>query len=174
MLILSCITSDQAYASVINLIDGDLFDSPCSLAHCVSADFTMSSGIAVSFRRRFGHVAELLDQRKQPGEVAILKIGDRFVHYLVSKELYLTKPVGVTMVSKCLLAMKEHCLQMGITELAMPKIGCGRDNLQWSQVSATIVQTFAGSGIRVNVYTMKEVILLLKHISKDTVFTTLK
>jgi O-acetyl-ADP-ribose deacetylase (regulator of RNase III) len=117
----------------------------------------MSSGIAVSFRRRFGHVAELLDQRKSPGEVAILKIGQRFVYYLVSKELYMTKPVGVTVLSKCLLAMKEHCLQMGITSLAMPKIGCGRDHLQWSQVAATIEQTFTGSGIRVNVYSMKEV-----------------
>jgi hypothetical protein len=117
----------------------------------------MSSGIAVSFRRRFGHVAELMDQRKRPGDVAILKMGDRFIYYLVSKDLYLTKPVGVTVLSKCLLVMKEHCLEKGIMQLAMPKIGCGRDNLQWSQVSACIAQTFAGSGIKINVHTMQEV-----------------
>jgi hypothetical protein len=45
-------------------IKGDLFDAKECLCHCVSADFYMGKGIAVEFKERFGHVDELLSQKK--------------------------------------------------------------------------------------------------------------
>ena len=37
---------------------------PASLAHCVSADMRMGKGIAVEFKKRYGHVEELKEQSK--------------------------------------------------------------------------------------------------------------
>jgi len=64
---------------------GDLFScaSSVALAHCVSVDLAMGKGIAVAFKSKFGAVADLKSQKKQIGEVAVLKHNGRFVYYLV-------------------------------------------------------------------------------------------
>ncbi|XP_065341693.1 uncharacterized protein LOC135940650 isoform X2 [Cloeon dipterum] len=142
-------------SSVITVVDGDLFSATCSLAHCVSEDFRMSSGIAVPFRRRFGHVAELLNQRKTSGEVAVLKNGNRFIYYLVTKELYMSKPEGLFRIWQCLAAMREHAMLYGVQDIAMPKIGCGKDHMHWPDVANAIQTTFANTGIRITVYQMQ-------------------
>jgi hypothetical protein len=35
----------------------------------------------------------------------------------------------------------------------MPRLGCGLDKLQWSDVRALLETEFQGSGVRVTVYT---------------------
>ncbi len=61
-------------------VKGDLFGPPdviqpsASLGHCVSRDLAMGKGIAVLFKRHFGHVEELLGQRAQIGGVAVLRV----------------------------------------------------------------------------------------------------
>ncbi|KAK3519069.1 hypothetical protein QTP70_016358 [Hemibagrus guttatus] len=57
-------------------------DRSDSLAHCISMDCKMGAGIALSFKRTFGGVKELLAQQKQPGQCAVLKRDGRFVYYL--------------------------------------------------------------------------------------------
>ena len=46
---------------VVLEVRGDLFDAPpyLSLGHCVSQNLRMSAGIAVSFKLRFGGLAEM-------------------------------------------------------------------------------------------------------------------
>jgi len=50
-----------------NLVKGDLFSAneDVSLAHCVSEDFVMSRGIATEFKKRFGNVDVLLEQKNK-------------------------------------------------------------------------------------------------------------
>ncbi|XP_017600855.1 PREDICTED: O-acetyl-ADP-ribose deacetylase 1-like, partial [Corvus brachyrhynchos] len=43
----------------------------------------MGAGIAVLFKKKFGGVQELLDQKKKTGEVAVLRRDDRYIYYLV-------------------------------------------------------------------------------------------
>lgn len=43
--------------------------------------------------------------------------------------------------------MKEH----NLTELGIPKIGCGLDGLDWSAVQQLITNVFTGSGICITV-----------------------
>ena len=49
---------------------GDLFQEGdnVSLAHCVSADMEMDTGISVEFKRRFGRVEQLLNHSKRERE----------------------------------------------------------------------------------------------------------
>jgi hypothetical protein len=46
------------------MIKGDLFsvENECSMGHCVSEDFEMGAGVALFFKKKYGSVAELLNQ----------------------------------------------------------------------------------------------------------------
>nr|XP_020037003.1 O-acetyl-ADP-ribose deacetylase 1 isoform X1 [Castor canadensis] len=123
----------------ITYVKGDLFACPRtdSLAHCISEDCRMGAGIAVLFKKKFGGVQELINQQKKSGEVAVLKRDGRYIYYLITKKRASHKPTYENL-QKSLEAMKSHCLKNGVTDLSMPRIGCGLDRLQWENVSAMI------------------------------------
>ena len=66
---------------------GDLFESPPSLplAHCVSADLQMSSGIALVFRSKYNCVSLLRMQHPHVGGVVCLYAQGRHIFYMVTK-----------------------------------------------------------------------------------------
>jgi hypothetical protein len=57
---------------------------------------------------------------------------------------------------RALEAMARHCKEHGVARLAMPRIGCGLDLLQWDEVRAVLEETFRGSDVTVTVYTLGE------------------
>lgn len=74
---------------------GDLFACPKtdSLAHCISEDCRMGAGIAVLFKKKFGGVQELLNQRefrKQLNSSALARASFDLLLYLVNK-IYLQR-----------------------------------------------------------------------------------
>ena len=85
------------------------------------------------------------------GGCAYLKAKERYVFYLVTKGMYYHKPNYFT-IEKSLLQMKQRCEELNVTELAMPTIGCGLDNLDWSIVARIIDQIFENSNIKITVY----------------------
>nr|CAI5849357.1 unnamed protein product [Callosobruchus analis] len=122
---------------------GDLFEMPkeYSLAHCVAEDLSMGSGIAVHFKRDFKGLAELYDQRQKQGGLAILEKQDgdskRYIYYLVTKRESSGKPTYFTFWSS-VKKMRDHIRENGVKKLAMPRIGCGLDRLEWSRVKDMI------------------------------------
>ncbi|KAG7472574.1 hypothetical protein MATL_G00110060 [Megalops atlanticus] len=139
----------------LRYVKGDLFSCPAdeSLAHCISEDCRMGAGIAVLFKRKFAGVDELKAQRKTPGECAVLRRGQRFVYYLITKKKASQKPTYDTL-RQSLQAMKAHCLENGVTSLSMPRIGCGLDRLKWDKVSVMIEEVFQDTNISITVYTL--------------------
>ncbi|XP_031461646.1 ADP-ribose glycohydrolase OARD1 isoform X1 [Phasianus colchicus] len=139
----------------IKCVKGDLFSCPPTdaLAHCISEDCRMGAGIAVLFKKKFGGVQELLDQQKKTGEVAVLQRDDRYIYYLITKKKVSHKPTYEDM-RKSLEAMKTHCLNNGVTDISMPKIGCGLDRLDWDKVSAILGEVFEDTDIKITVYTL--------------------
>ncbi|KAG1961905.1 ADP-ribose glycohydrolase OARD1 [Pimephales promelas] len=103
-------------------VRGDLFTCPSTdaLAHCISEDCRMGAGIAVLFKKHFHGEEELLAQKKQPGQCAVLKRSDRFVYYLITKEKYNQKPTYDSL-RKSLVSMREHCLFNGVNSISMPR-----------------------------------------------------
>lgn len=144
-----------APALQIRCVKGDLFSCPGTdaLAHCISEDCRMGAGIAVLFKKKFGGVQELLDQKKKTGEVAVLRRDDRYIYYLITKQKVSHKPTYESM-QKSLEAMKAHCLNNGVTDISMPRIGCGLDGLQWEKVSAILEEVFENTDIKITVYTL--------------------
>jgi O-acetyl-ADP-ribose deacetylase (regulator of RNase III) len=83
----------------------------------------------------------LKSQKKQIGEVAVLKNGDAYVYYLITKELYRHKPTYKRL-ELALTDMKKHAVEHGVKCIHMPRIGCGLDKLNWEQVRFMIESVF--------------------------------
>uniref|UniRef100_A0AAG5D0M7 Macro domain-containing protein n=1 Tax=Anopheles atroparvus TaxID=41427 RepID=A0AAG5D0M7_ANOAO len=129
-------------------IEGDLFSAPKdhSLAHCVAADLKMGAGIAVKFKQLYGKVNELQAQNVGVGGAAVLQDGQRYVYYLITKKTYNLKPTYDDL-TKSLKAMKEHMHANGVAKLAIPRIGCGIDGLEWPKVKDILESVFGGNGM---------------------------
>lgn len=67
---------------------------------------------------------------------------------LITKERYFEKPSIITM-RIALQNMKEICLANDITKLAMPRIGCGLDRLQWDKVKQSIENIFFDTDVEI-------------------------
>ena len=52
--------------------------------------------------------------------------------------------------------MRGHALLNNITKLLMPKIGCGLDKLQWTDVFKLLQDTFTYSGVQIQIVTKRE------------------
>ncbi|KAJ1528670.1 hypothetical protein ONE63_007064 [Megalurothrips usitatus] len=137
---------------VVKELQGDIFDMPpeYSLAHCVGSDFIMSSGVAVPFRMKFRSVAELLDQNKGPGHVAFINKSGRYIYYLVTKLASTGKPKWEDF-ERSVIEWKRLCVEHGVKQIAIPKIGCGRDQLDWAEVRDLLNKQFADTDIEVTV-----------------------
>lgn len=118
-------------------------------AHCISADFALGAGIAVEFNRRFKCRDQLMNFYNssvydEPGYV--LPTGRVF--NLVTKQKYWQKPTYKTM-RLALEDLKEALRIRKITKIAMPKIGCGLDRLEWETVKRMIQYIFADTDVEV-------------------------
>lgn len=130
----------------------DLFsaDNDYYLAHCISADFGMGKGIVVEFNKRF----DMKNKLKQlyPNYLQTWTNGDCLkegkVFNLITKERYYNKPTLATL-KNALIKMKEICLKENITKIAMPKIGCGLDQLNWNNVKRLLFETFEDTDIEI-------------------------
>ncbi|KAH8372210.1 hypothetical protein KR093_010590 [Drosophila rubida] len=138
---------------VIREINGDLFsaDTDYSMCHCVAADLRMGKGIAVKFRNEFGQLETLQKQNVQPGGVALLEFDGRFIYYLITKQSSSSKPTYQYLASS-LSAMREHMLQNKVQKLALPRIGCGIDALDWNRVKEMLCDIFKADAVELAVY----------------------
>lgn len=125
------------------------------LAHCISADFKLGAGIAVEFDKRFG-VRHKLFNKYPNGYIEFMNKyhlnGECILTYkvlnLITKKRYYHKPILGSM-EEALLVMKEICVGENIKKVAMPKIGCGLDRLNWNDVSALIKKVFEDTDIEI-------------------------
>ena len=138
---------------IYNERKADLFtiDHTYHLAHCISSDFALGAGIALTFQQRMG---KLLEDHKIHGECPDAILTGR-VFNLVTKENAWGKPTMQSL-EGALNMMKDLALEKGIHRIAMPRIGCGLDRLKWEDVSATIRSVFADTDIEILVCYLKE------------------
>lgn len=141
---------------IIKEIKKDLFtvSNDYMLAHCISADFVLGAGIAVIFNKLFNMKWKLnsfypnyIEKYKTQNIGGDCILIDR-VFNLITKERCYYKPTLDTM-KTALKQMKEICLEKGIKKIAMPKIGCGLDKLQWIDVKQAIIDTFSDTDIEI-------------------------
>ena len=127
--------------------NGNLFESKDSLAHCISSDFKMSAGIARSFKRKFPYTFP--ESTNSP--LFVQQVDDRFIYHLVTKKRFFQKPTYGTL-RQSLEAMTKHANKHKVTEISMPKAGCGVDRLEWYKVERLIREICAQSNFTITVY----------------------
>lgn len=126
----------------------DLFTVPSDyyLAHCISADFKLGAGIAKVFDEKYSMRRKLFQVygycECHSGDVLLIDN----VFNLVTKPIYYEKPTYESL-RQTLVEMKCIMKRCNITKLAMPKIGCGLDRLQWSRVEEIIKDVFSDTKV---------------------------
>ena len=125
----------------------DLFTVPQGyyLAHCISGDFALGAGIAKQFVETYNMREKLIDQfpleeDEKYGYVGEVLLVDN-VFNLVTKPRCYHKPTYETLI-KTLDEMKNYIVELKITKLAIPQIGCGLDRLDWDEVKELIEEVF--------------------------------
>lgn len=138
---------------LVTEVEGNLFDvsEEFALAHCVSADFKMSQGISLEFRRKFGQVEELINQGKQVTEIASILHNDRHILYIINKKVFREKPT-MSVMFDALKNLRAFCQDQNITKLAIPRIGSGYDQLNWEQIRTMIRYIFKKSKIKILIF----------------------
>ena len=71
---------------------------------------------------------------------------------LVTKERFYDKP-DLSTLSKTLGAVKIHACTKGVSTIAIPKHGCGLDQMNWQEVVKLLRDIFANADLQILVYT---------------------
>lgn len=119
-------------------------DDKYYLVHCIAKDARMGAGIAVDFVKKFSYLTQLRKMDLEVGTCVKL----RRVFNLITKSKSTGKPTHDSLY-KALNECKEICVEDEIKYLAMPKIGCGLDRLQWSLVRENIKGIFDDTDIEI-------------------------
>ncbi|VEN45006.1 unnamed protein product [Callosobruchus maculatus] len=119
-----------------------------ALAHCVARDLRMSRGIASEFQRLFGQVDELKRQSGRVGQVLELRSDQRRLYYLISKDKSYQLPT-YRAVWEALLDLREKLLTANVLKLAIPRLACGRDGLDWRIIRNMLEVLFGSTGIEI-------------------------
>ena len=131
----------------------DLFSVPHGwyLAHCISADCAMGAGIAKEFSARYSGMRKYLKQNGVDISCPFSNVGTAAVYAnvinLITKEKYNHKPTYESLRNSLRYVADWIIPKYGIDHIAMPKIGCGLDKLEWERVLEIINEVFEGMNL---------------------------
>lgn len=138
-------------------VKGDLFtkenmqDKNIYLAHCISRDCEMGLGIAKTFDKKFPSMKNTLKSRITNMTVCVLY--DDKVFNLITKNKYWQKPTYISL-ENSLKDMATSCKLFNVKILAMPRIACGLDKLNWKKVRVMLEDIFKDLDITIYVYVL--------------------
>jgi O-acetyl-ADP-ribose deacetylase (regulator of RNase III) len=112
-----------------------------SFAHCISKDCKMGAGIAVKMKGVFN-----LFTLKANIFPSVIFYNN--VYNLVTKDKFYDKPTYESL-EATLILMKDLAVKNRTKKIAMPKIGCGLDRLDWKIVKELIQRTFKDTNIEI-------------------------
>ena len=92
---------------------------------------------------------------------------NNLLYNLITKANHYDQPT-IDTIKTTLLAMRDHALGLNLRCIAMPKIACGLDGMDWRDISSLTEQTFKSSGITIYVYKNKDDIDKLQKVETST------
>lgn len=127
----------------------DLFSVPHGyyFAHCISGDYALGAGIAVEFDKLYDMKNKLKRQWSECGDANEALLVDN-VFNLVTKRKCYKKPTYDSL-REALEDLVQYTADEEVTKIAMPKIGCGLDGLDWNIVSQMIQEIFEDTDIEI-------------------------
>ena len=137
----------------ITLIDENILNVPIyfKIAQAINADLTFSpKGLTGLLDKYFNIKLQLEDYCNIEWEVGdIISTGS--IYNLLTKRDR-NDFVTYDNLETCLKKLKDHCIMDNVKHLAIPKIGCGRDKLDFDIVVSLICSTFGDTDIQVCVF----------------------
>lgn len=142
----------------------DLLNVPNTYAvcHCISQDGAMGAGIAKQICNENKEIREFV---KKEIKAKNIKVGynvyyknyqsGKLVVNMITKKNYWDKSYKMEQgeylsnLKSCLMNLKKYMKNHQISQLAMPKIGCGLDGCSWSEVRKIIEMVFQNEQIRI-------------------------
>jgi len=126
----------------------DLFtvDKSYYLAHCCASDLRLGAGIAVPMQKKFNLRGKINNSGESLEHPTCVLTGRVF--NLITKKRSSGKPTEQSL-EFAIIAMKDIAEKEGITKIAMPKIGCGLDQLSWPRVRRILNDVFQDTPIEI-------------------------
>ena len=116
------------------------------IAHCIASDLRMGAGIAVPMQRKF-HLRGKIESSGDNLDAPTCVLTGR-VFNLITKKRSTGKPTYLSL-RAALEKMKELVVSHGVKKIAMPKIGCGLDRLQWGKVREMLHDLFSDVDVEI-------------------------
>ena len=86
------------------------------------------------------------------GDVVEIYSKGNYVLYAVTKERHQDKPTIGDFV-RTMKALEAKCVELNITKIAVLRLGCGLDQLEWPLVKQALTECFKGLTVTLRVYT---------------------
>ena len=131
----------------------DLLTAPQGyyLAHCITADFSLGAGVAKKidevYNMRNKLILDYEDSDSYACYVGKVLLIDNVFNLVLKKNP--TKKAKYKKLRHTLENMKDEMEANLITKVAMPKIGCGHEGLEWSRVREIIEEVFDDTDIEI-------------------------
>ena len=141
---------------IINEVKGNVLmtEEEMTIAHAISGDYTLGAGIAKVINEELDMAKKLhLNFDNSDGSQLGNALYVDNIFNLVVKETY-RDTVDEDDLYAALLDMRNQCEEKGIKKIAMPKICCGREKMEWEDVKELIEDAFAETDIVILVYSL--------------------
>lgn len=129
----------------------DLFTVPQGyyLAHCITADCSLGAGVAKKMDEVFNMKEKLITSYDYLSADLGFELSDYVGRVLTIDNVYNLilkkhpqKKAKYKKLRACLEDMKDEMEANLVTKVAMPKIGCGHEGLEWDKVREIIEEVF--------------------------------
>jgi O-acetyl-ADP-ribose deacetylase (regulator of RNase III) len=144
-------------SSLVSFVQGDLLASRAqTLVNTVNCVGIMGKGIALSFKKRYPDM--FLDYVRRC-EARVVKLGEPYPYQTPSRLIvnFPTKDHWRSVsrledIEDGLRYLRVHLQEWGVTSIAVPPLGCGNGQLDWSVVGPTLDKHLRTFGIPVELY----------------------
>ena len=150
--------SSDGFLQIIYGTEDSILQQPNSIGHCISADARMSKSFADFLSHSFPGLRTTCRKAKLfMGQVCPFwdSTGKRFIYNLVTEKRFCDKP-SLSALSKTLEAMKIHASTNGVSTIAIPKLGCRLDQMNWQEIVKLLRDVFAYADVQFVVYTLEK------------------
>ena len=125
--------SHDEFLQIVYCNGNSILEQPNSVRHCISADAQTSNGVGQFWSEGVPRVRGTC-RRANLFKDQVFPFWDsssrRYIYNLVTKEKYSDKPELETL-GTTLQNIPAHARRRGVSTIAIPKIGCGLDQMNW-------------------------------------------
>jgi len=155
----------RQHSCVEEILDDTIFLSGAdALVNPVNCRGVSGAGLALEFRKRFPEQQKAYEKHcrqglMKPGDVLVVPPAglDPFILYFATKDHW-KDPPRYEWIETGLNKTAETCVQLNITSLALPALGCGLGGLDWFRVRDLVYRAFDRIvGMRVLLYVPRKV-----------------